>query len=286
MNEAQHSYDVTQQNFATRVLEASTHAPVLVDFWAPWCGPCEMLAPALVKLVDEYGGGFTLAKVNTDAEQALAREYGIRALPTVKVFKDSRVIDEFTGVLPESAIRAVIERHIEHETDKIRRLAEAAFEAGDADTALGLLKEAAEIDPDDTSVKNATARILMLTGAADKARSILHSLPADVSLNAEVKRLKAQLEFAQTAAEAPDEIDLERRVSADPGDLQARYRLSARRVMRGDYKGALEQLFEVMRRDRGFENDAGRKGMLSVFEILGGGELVSRYRSKIVNLLH
>jgi putative thioredoxin len=286
MNDVSNGFDVTRQNFAALVLEASKHNPVLVDFWAPWCGPCKMLAPALATLASEYRGGFRLAKVNTDDEQMLAREYGIRSLPTVKVFKDGRVVDEFTGVLAASAIRAIIERHIEHEVDKIRRRAEAAFEGGDANTALRLLKEAAEMGPNDTSVKVLTARILMLTGTPEEARSLLQSLPMDASLTAEVKRLQAQLEFAQTANEAFDEADLERKISDDPRDLQARYRLSARRVMRGDYEGALEQLFEVMRRDRSFENDVGRRGILSVFEILGGGELVSRYRRKMVHLLH
>jgi putative thioredoxin len=129
--------------------------------------------------------------------------------------------------------------------------------------------------------------LLMHLGSIDRAQATLNSLPVDVGLNAEVKRLQAQLDFAQAAAQGADHTDLEQSIATNPNDLRARYRLSAQKVMRGEYEGALEQLFEVMRRDRGFGDDAGRKGMLSVFEILGGkGELVSRYRAKMVNMLH
>jgi putative thioredoxin len=288
MRDTSHNYDVSEPEFAARVLEASKQVPVLVDFWASWCGPCKMLAPTLTKLADAYNGRFMLAKVNTDEEPRLAREYGVRALPTVKVFKDGRVVDEFMGVLPESAVRAVIERHVEHKSDKLRRQAEVSLEASDTATARRLLEEAAELDPDNPAVKIATAKMLMFTGAADRAQSILQSLPVDVSMNPEVKRLQAQIGFAQVASTAAfDESELERIVSTDPKDLQARYRLSAKKVLRGDYEGALEQLFEILRQDRSFEDDAGRRGMLSVFEILGGsGELVSRYRAKMLNMLH
>ncbi|HEX2243774.1 MAG TPA: thioredoxin [Gammaproteobacteria bacterium] len=279
---------MSEPEFAARVLEASKQVPVLVDFWASWCGPCKMLAPTLTKLADAYNGRFMLAKVNTDEEPRLAREYGVRALPTVKVFKDGRVVDEFMGVLPESAVRAVIERHVEHESDKLRRQAEASLEAGDTATARRLLEGAAELDPDNPAIKIATAKMLMFTGAADRAQFILQSLPVDVSMNPEVKRLQAQIGFAQVASTAAfDESELQRIISTDPKDLQARYRLSAKKVLRGDYEGALEQLFEILRQDRSFEDDAGRRGMLSVFEILGGsGELVSRYRAKMLNMLH
>lgn len=287
MNDASNDYDVTQTAFAERVIELSRQIPVLVDFWAPWCGPCKVLAPLLAKLAGEYRGRFMLAKVNTDDEQALALDYGVRALPTVKLFRNGRVVDEFMGVLPESAIRAFVERHMDSEADKVRQQAETVFEAGDADTALRLLNEAAEMEPENNSIRIATAKVHMHAGSPDRAQAILNALPLDVGLNAEVKKLRAQLEFALSAGREASYTELEQNVASNPGDLQARYGLSARKVMRGEYEGALEQLFEIMRRDRAFGDDAGRRGMLSVFDILGGrGKLVGRYRAKMVNVLH
>jgi putative thioredoxin len=246
-----------------------------------------MLAPILEKLAQQLRGGFTLAKVNTDDDQRLAREYGVSALPTVKVFKAGRVVDEFTGVLPESAVRAFVERHMERESDKLRHQAETALEEGDDEEAQRLIKAAADMDPENAAIRVATAKILMHNGQIKQAGSILSNLPVDIAVNTEVKRLQAQLGFAQTAARGPTATQLERTVRDDPGDLQARHRLSAQRVMRGDYEGALEQLIEIMRRDRDFGDDAGRKEILAVFEILGGsGDLVSRYRAKMINMLH
>ena len=287
MDEAAQGYDVSQRDFAERVVEGSHRLPVLVDFWAPWCAPCKMLAPILEKLAQQLRGGFTLAKVNTDDDQRLAREYGVRALPTVKVFKAGRVVDEFTGVLPESAVRVFVERNMERESDKLRRQAETALEDGNDAEAQRLIKAAADMDPENAAIRVATAKILMHNGQIKQAESVLSNLPVDIAVNTEVKRLQAQLGFAQTAAHGPTATQLERTVRDNPGDLQARHRLSAQRVMRGDYEGALEQLIEIMRRDRGFGDDAGRKGILAVFEILGGGgDLVNRYRAKMLNMLH
>ncbi len=280
-------YDVGQPQFAARVIEASTDKPILVDFWASWCAPCRMLAPVLEKLAEEFAQNMALVKVDTDAEQELAREYGVRALPTVKLFRHGRVVDEFSGVSPEGAIRAFIGRHIERPADHIRARAEAHFEAGDASAALKLLEEANKLEPDNTSVRIALARMHLLIGNTERAQAILNTLPASVALESEVKTLQTRLNFAREAVHDQGESELEQHVLNDPTNLQARQRLAARKVMSEDYEAALEQLFEIMRRDRRFGDDAGRKGMLSVFEILGGrGDLVSRYRNKMVSMLH
>lgn len=277
---------VTEASFAEQVLQASRRVPVLVDFWAEWCAPCRMLMPVLAKLADEYQGRFVLAKVNTDEQQALAARYGIRSLPTIKLFKGGEVVDEFMGVQPESAIRTLLERHIERPSDRLVEQAEAALETGDEARARTLLEEARDLDPANPRVKIALARTLMQAGEPERAEILLDDLKGEARERPEVKALKAQLAFARIAAEAPDRKTLERRVAADPADLEARYRLSAHQVLAGQFEPAMEQLLEILRRDRNFRDDAPRKALLALFEIVGGGELVNRYRSRLFNILH
>ena len=287
MSESPFIFNVTQEDFTQNVLEKSLRVPVLVDFWADWCGPCHMLMPILSKLVEEYQGKVLLAKVNSDEQQALAARFGVRSLPTVKVFKNGSVVDEFMGVQPESVIRQILERHIERESDNIRLEAERALETGNQELALSLLQKAAQMDPDNAAVKIDLARILLNKGEAERAEIILDDLQGEDRDKVEVKSLKARLTFARIAAEAPNQKALESILSSDPRNLRARYQLSAHYVLINDYDTAMDQLFEIMRRDRKFEDDAGRKGLLSVFEILGNEDKrVNRYRSKMFNFLH
>lgn len=286
MSDSPYIHDVTQETFADQVLQASKGVPVLVDFWADWCAPCHMLTPILSKLADEYQGQFIVCKVNSDEQQALAAQYGIRSLPTVKLFKNGQIVDEFMGVQPESAIRALLEQHIERESDKVRKVAAQALRAGDTPQALQLLQQAAAMDPGNARVKIDLARVLMLAGESERAEIILDDLKGDEREQPEVKALKAQLGFARIAAEEPDTAGLAQRVASEPENLTARYRLAAHRIVMGDFEGAMELLLEIMKRDRKFEHDAGRKGLLAVFDILGSGELVNRYRSKMFNYLH
>ena len=287
MSESPNIYPGTQDNFAELVLQNSRRVPVLVDFWADWCGPCHMLMPILAKLVDEYAGDFILVKVNSDEQQALATQFGVRSLPTVKVFKNGKVVDEFMGVQTESVIREILERHIERESDRILLDARAALERGDLEQATVLVNKAADLDPSNPQVKIEQAKILMVNGEPERAEIILDDLRGEQRELPEVSGLKARLAFARIASQGPERARLEEMVSSNPDNLTARYQLSASRVVSGDFEGALRELLEIMKRDRGFEEDAGRKGLLKVFEILGGsGELVSRYRTLMSNALH
>ncbi len=287
MSESPFINDIDQNSFTSEVLEKSREVPVLVDFWADWCAPCQALAPVLYKLVDEYQGKFLLAKVDTDKYQALAGQYGVRGLPTVKVFKDGEIVDEFTGAQPESFIREIIERHIEHESDLIKQQAIAALQSGDTQKALELMQQAVATEPEKHELKIDLAKVLLAAGDAIEAENTLKALPALLREETEVKGMLAQLEFARLAAAEPDVEKLERTVNDEPENVMARYQLSAHKILSGDYEAALENLFEIVRRDRKFEDDAGRKAMLAVFDMLGGsGELVSRYRSKLFNVLH
>lgn len=278
--------NVTQENFASAVLERSHEVPVLVDFWADWCGPCHMLMPVLTKLAQEYGGQFILAKVNTDEQQALAAQYGVRSLPTVKLFKNGQVVDEFMGAQPESTVRALLDRHIDRESDRLRHEARALMEGGEAEAAEQVLRRAAEMDPANANVKIDLARALMLQGRAEEATAVLDALPALERDRPEVRALRAEMTFAHVAAQEPDLRALEERVSANPDDLDARYALAAHYILRGDYEAGMDQLLAILERDRGYRDGAARTGLLAVFDRLGPGEVVNRYRSRLFALLH
>jgi putative thioredoxin len=279
--------EVTAQSFHQIVIEGSRERLVLVDFWADWCAPCHMLAPVLAAVADAYNGRLLVAKVNTEEEQALAAEFGIRSLPTVQIFKDGKPIDQFMGALPESQVRAFVERHLPHESEELLAKAQSLLKAGDLEGAAGLIDRARKTDPQNARIRLAEAGIHAAEGDTQGALEMLDNLPIELSGDPQVASLRGQLDFAALQADSPPEKDLISRLEADPQDSDARYRLAAHLVVRADYEEALKQLLELMKGDRAFQEDAGRKGMLSVFAILGGeGELVTRYRSRMLNALY
>jgi putative thioredoxin len=286
MNASPFIVETTAENFA-EIVARSAEVPVLMDFWAPWCGPCQMLLPIVTRLAEQYQGKFILAKVNIDEQQGLAVEFGVRSVPTVKLFRNGQVVEEFLGAQPESVIRRLLDQHIARESDHVRATAAAALARGDTEQALESLRAAAEMDPDNPRVALDLAQALLAAGEVDQAEATLGGLPIDLMADPQVAVLRAELLFTRAAATAPARAQLERAVAANPADLAARYQLAARMVQSEELEAALEQLLEILRRDRSFGDDAGRKGMLAVFDILGGrGELVSRYRPRMFNAMH
>lgn len=274
---------VTAQDFQAQVLEASHRVPVLVDFWADWCAPCKMLMPVLAKLVEEYKGKFLLAKVNTDEERQLAAQVGIRSLPTVMVFRDGDVVDEFLGALPEAEIRAFIERNLPHASDQLLQQADALLLRGDTDRAGQLIEQALQSDPDNPKVKLSLARQKATIGELAEAETILQALPQEERNKPEVSSMLAQLSFDRIRQNAPPAEQLEQ----DPENAEALYQLAACKVMDGDYEPALQLLLRVMQKDREYLDDGARKALVQIFEILGNsGDLVKRYRNQMFNLLH
>ena len=282
MTPSPHIADVSQQSFESLVLAKSREIPVLVDFWAAWCGPCKTLMPVLEKLAGEYGGKFFLAKVNSDVEQALAARYAVKSLPTVKLFKNGQPVDEFLGAQPEKTIRALLDRHIPRESDALVYNALRAARAGKLDDALAILQKAAETDPANDRAKLELARLYVFLGRADAAEATLASLSSESKESADAIGIRAQVEFARIVAGARPAGELMSAIAVNPKDSAARYELAAHLVLQREYAAALDQLLEIVRTDRKFRDDAGRKAMIAVFNLLGGsGDIVKQYRTKL-----
>ncbi|HZP93277.1 MAG TPA: tetratricopeptide repeat protein [Burkholderiales bacterium] len=281
-----HAIDIDRSNFETAVLEESRKRPVLVDFWAPWCGPCRALTPVLERLAEAYAGRFLLARVNSDENAELAAAFGVRGIPNVKAFDDGKLADEFTGALPEGAVRQFIDRLLPSAAELKRREAKGAFARGDAAAALAILEAAQAMEPNDDAIKLDRAEILHALGRATEAQALLGELGPLALRDPRAGRLRAELAFAQ----APDDVslaDLEQRVRTRPADLDARLALARRYAAERRYEPALEQLLQIVRADRRFADDAGRKNMLAVFELLGDEhELTGKYRRLLAAALH
>ena len=287
MADSPHISNVTESSFDELVVARSHQVPVLVDYWADWCGPCQMQLPVLLKLVEANEGRLLLAKVNTDEERGLAREHGIRSLPTMRLWKNGEVVEEILGAQTESTLRIVLDRHVDRPSDAQREAALELHRQGDTAAAIEQLETICAGDPSNTRAALDLIEMNLAAGRLEAAEAGYAALPRDVRDETDGTRLRARLDFFAIAGEAGDRSELEQRVQGDPDDLESRYRLAALQVLSGDYEAAMEAFLAIIRQDRSFRDDAGRKALLSVFEMLGSEhELVSRYRRQLFTLMH
>jgi putative thioredoxin len=272
--------EVGDADFETAVLKRSETTPVVVDFWAPWCGPCRALGPLLERLAAEHQGAFILAKVNVDEAPAVSQAFGIQSIPAVKGFRDGMLVGEFVGAQPEATVRKLLELVLPTAADGlVARAATLAPEAAEA-----ALREALELEPRHARALLELARIVAARGDTPGALQLLERVSPPSPLVGESERLAAELRMRTDGG--GDQAALRARIAADPNDLAARLDLGRTLAALGKHEDALAELLDVVRRDRHFADDGARKAMVDLFAVLGPDHpLTERYRNELAKAL-
>jgi putative thioredoxin len=261
--------------FMADVVDASHDVPVVVDFWAPWCGPCKTLGPQLEKAVRETRGKVRMVKINIDENQQLAAQMRIQSIPAVYAFKDGRPVDGFVGALPESQIKAFVKKLMSlggpapsPVADALEQ-AKAAFAEGDVGTASTFFSHILQREPDNVEALAGLGRCLLKSGDVKKARALLERVPAEAAGHAEVTALRSSLELAEQADRAGSPAEFEARLAANANDHEARFNLALALFAQGQREAAVDQLLELIKRDRHWNEEAARKQLLKFFEAFG-----------------
>jgi putative thioredoxin len=284
--------DTDTARFMEDVIEASNQTPIIVDFWAPWCGPCKQLTPALEKLVKQYGGKVKLAKINVDENQELAQQFRVQSIPAVYAFKAGRPVDGFMGALPESQLKQFIDRLTGgggSPLDEAMAEADAFAAEGDHEGALAIYKEVLAQDPSHVKALGGALRAYLATGQDELAKTVLADLPEGMKKAPEIVGVQAALDLKAQTAQVGDGAEmgtLEAKVAADPKDQQSRLDLAVARYGAGKREQAMDDLLEMVRKDRKWNDEAARKQLVKFFEALGPADpLTVQGRRRLSSIL-
>jgi putative thioredoxin len=271
--------EATQENFDRLVVENSRKGPVLVDFWASWAGPSLRQRELLLKLVREYEARFLLVTVDTDRQKRIAQRFGVKSVPSCKLFRRGEPVEHVHGMQTEADYRQLIDRHIVPLADKAQASALGAWRAGDQDRAIQVLAEAAMADPENPALPLLLSKLLIQAGRHDEAHAVLTAVPPKVRDHAGIQRLGTHLELIQCGRTSAPTAELETRLAGDPGDCDTRFSLAAQHLMKDDYDGALDLLADLHRRAPDYRGGLPRRAMATVLDLLGPeDERVRRYR--------
>jgi putative thioredoxin len=278
--------DATLSTFERDVIEASMEVPVVVAFWAPWCSPCKMLGPLLEKLEREYGGRFKLVNVNSDTNPELATSFNLRSIPYTVAFVDGNAVAQFMGAQPEAYLRAFLDRLIPNPGELEHRAAREALTRGQVDIAGEYLKNAIAMDPANDGARLDMVGIHLEHGELADARMQFDLVSGKGEQQSNFESVRARLLASERAATLPPAETLVQRIAETPGDLQARLDLAELRIAEREFRSALEQLLEIVTRDRAFSDDVGRRKMLAVFEMAAAdAALVDEFRGRLSRVL-